>query len=231
MKGPVLVTGGATRIGRVIAGALKNAGYPVIIHYRGSADSAAELAQELDAQMLQGDLCDAEDVARMIASMEGRTLGGIVNNASAFFRTPVGEASLADWEALFGSNAKGPFFLSQGLAHCIEEGGAIVNITDIHAERPLRGHVVYSMAKAALAQMTRSMAQELAPRIRVNAVAPGAITWPVQEPSAAVKQKILSQIPLGRLGEADDVARTVVFLFQSPYVTGETIRVDGGRSL
>lgn len=227
----MIVTGGATRIGKAIARKLAAKGIPIILHYRRSEAEAKELAQLLNAEIVQADLSDNRSVQAMVSELSHRKIGGIVNNASSFIGDSTADGIGSDWNEIFGSNARGPFFLTVGLIDRIVDGGAIINITDIHADIPLKGYAAYSMAKAALAQMTRSFAKEYAPRIRVNSVAPGAISWPVQESSKEFKQKVLQQIPLGRLGTEEDIARTVEFLFESPYVTGETIRVDGGRSL
>jgi pteridine reductase len=160
-------------------------------------------------------------------------LDALVNNASGFFPTPIGGTSEAMWDALFASNAKAPFFLAQACApHLREARGAIVNLVDIYAERPLPGHTVYCMAKAALLMATRSLALELAPDVRVNAVAPGAILWPEQDHSDAAKQAMLGRTPLARTGTPEEIAETVRWLLRdATYTTGQVIRVDGGRTL
>jgi len=230
MSGAVLVTGGATRIGRAICLNLAANGFVPIVHFHRSAAAAQSLCEEIGggAVAVQADLTQSAAIAQL--AEHGRALGvaGLVNNASTFLRTAVGSTTEAEFDQLMASNAKGAYLLAQGLLDSLR---AIVNITDVHAHLPLKGYVVYSMAKAALAQMTRSLAKELAPDVRVNAVAPGAILWPEPEPSARVKARILAQIPLGRLGTPADVARAVTFLLQSDYITGQTITVDGGRSL
>ena len=231
MMHPVIVTGSATRIGRAIAEKLATKGYPIILHYRRSERAAKELAEYLNAEIVYADLSDSKSVQAMVLELSDRKIGGIVNNASSFIGNSPADRLASDWDELFGSNARGPFFLTVGLMRSVVDGGSIVNITDIHADIPLKGFAAYSMAKAALSQMTRSLAKEFAPRVRVNAVAPGAISWPVQESSEEFKRGVLAQIPLERLGVEEDVSRTVEFLFESPYITGETIRVDGGRSL
>ena len=159
-------------------------------------------------------------------------LDGLVNNASSFFQTPVGEITVAGWSDLIGTNVQAPLFLSQAAAPALRKAqGSIVNITDIHAERPLKNYVVYSIAKAALVGLTRSLARELAPEVRVNAVAPGPILWPDDEAFNEVsRQRIISHTPLRREGRPDDIAAAVKFLLADAlYVTGDTLNVDGGR--
>lgn len=236
-----LVTGAAKRVGRAIVTRLHAAGLPVAIHYRGSRDAAEALAQALNEQRprsavaLQADLSDAASLSMLVQSTV-ETFGALsllVNNASSFHPTPVTDADADDWNDLFTSNARGPFFLSQAaIPHLRRCGGNIVNILDVHAERPMRGHTVYCMAKAALMMMTRSLALELAPEIRVNGVSPGAILWPSSEPDDAEKQRTLARIPMRRTGEPDDIASAVEYLaLGAPYVTGQVLRIDGGRSL
>lgn len=238
----VLITGAAHRLGAATARLLHARGWRVLLHCRRSRDQAEALATALNTQragtcrVLQADLSRDEDVARLAQEAQaawGR-LDALVNNASSFYPTPVGQTTTAQWDDLFASNARAPFFLAQALAPALRDArGAIVNLIDIHAGRPLRQHTVYCMAKAAHAMLTRSLALELAPAVRVNGVAPGAILWPSSgEPDAGVQQEILSGIPLQRLGNADDIARTIAFLLEdAPYITGQIIAVDGGRSL
>ena len=236
-----LVTGGATRIGRAICTVLHEAGYRVWVHYRNSRDPANELARELNRSRAQsvelctGDLSVFEDVERLAEELLHAIpqLDLLVNNASMFYRTHMGEVTRAQWDELMGVNLAGPFFLTQGLLPCLDRAkGAVVNVTDVHAERPLGGHPVYSMAKAGLAMMTRALARELAPHVRVNSVAPGAILWPVgEEPSQNVEQRILERIPMGRFGEPEDIGRAVLYLAEARYVTGQSLSVDGGRSV
>ena len=238
----VLVTGAARRVGAEIARTLHAAGASVMLHYRASADEARRLAAQMNAlrpesaACAQADLADVDAAAALVAATVecfGR-LDALVNNASSFFATPVGEITPAAWDDLIGSNLKGPLFLSQAAApHLAANGGAIVNITDIHAERPLKGYPLYSAAKAGLLGLTRALAIELGPRVRVNAVAPGAIAWPDDGPDfpAAERAAIVAHTLLGRTGEPADIARTVKFLvFDAPYVTGQVINVDGGRT-
>lgn len=237
-----LVTGAARRIGAATARALHDAGYRLIVHYRHSGEEARALAAQLNdrrhdsAIALAADLSSLsqiETLAREASGHWGR-LDALVNNASSFYPTPVGETTEAQWDDLMASNLKAPYFLSQALAPALRAtGGAIVSITDIHAQRPLRHHPVYCAAKAGNAMLTRSLARELAPDVRVNGVAPGAILWPEQDAELNENNKasILERVPLKRAGEPEDIARTVLFLLKdSPYITGQIITVDGGRS-
>ncbi len=236
-----IVTGGATRIGRAISTALHEAGYRVWVHYRSSKDAARELARTLNrsrpqsAELCTGDLAVFDDVERLAEQLLQAIprLDLLVNNASTFYRTRLGEVTRAQWDEVMGVNLGGPFLLTQGLLPSLERAkGSVVNVTDIHAERPLGGYPIYSMAKAGLAMMTRALARELAPGVRVNAVAPGAILWPVgEEPSESVQQRILERIPMGRFGEPQDIARAVLYLAEAQYVTGQSLSVDGGRSI
>lgn len=236
-----LVTGAARRIGATIARALHAQGMNVALHYRSSAHEAGALAQELNrarahsAVLVQADLQQIDTLPAVIARTRaawGR-LDALVNNASSFFPTPVGSITAEHWDALIDSNLKAPLFLSQAAAPALAEcGGCIVNITDIHAERPLKGYCVYSIAKAGLVMLTKSLARELGPRVRVNAVAPGAILWPEQDLDAAGKQQIIARTALKRQGTPDDIARAVAFLIRDgAYISGQVIAVDGGRSL
>lgn len=236
-----LITGAARRIGAVIARALHRQGMRVALHYRSSEAEADALARELNharlhsAALIRADLRRVEELPAMIdqtVSAWGR-LDTLVNNASAFFPTPVGSITMAQWDTLIDSNLKGPLFLSQAAAPALmENDGCIVNITDIHAERPLKGYCVYSIAKAGLVMLTRSLARELGPRVRVNAVAPGAILWPEHELDEAGRREIVARTALKRQGTPEDIARAVLFLVRDGvYVTGQTIAVDGGRSL
>lgn len=239
-EGYALVTGGARRIGRAITTALHARGLDVIIHYRTSESEAAELAAQLNraragsATCIQADLEDKTGPAALAARTRELTprLKLLVNNASRFFPTPIGDTDFAAWQALMGSNARGPFFLTQALCDTLH-GGAVVNLLDIHARRPLREHTVYGMAKAALDMMTRSLARELAPHTRVNGVAPGAILWPASEEGDTDRQaRILARVPLQRCGTPDDIAGAVAWLgLDAPYVTGQVLAVDGGRSV
>jgi len=238
----VLITGGARRVGAAIARRLHRSGATLMLHYRSSVADARKLQTELDAirpgsvSLLQGDLLDTAKWPHLIAHTL-HTLGrldALVNNASTFVPTPVGEITEENWHSLIGTNVKAPLFLSQAAApHLRRTQGAIVNITDIHAELPMKNYVVYTLAKAALAGMTRSLARELAPEIRVNAVAPGPILWPDGNAfDELARQRIISHTPLKREGTPDDIAKAVHYLLaDAPYVTGETINVDGGRHI
>jgi pteridine reductase len=237
----VLVTGAARRIGAAIVTRLQENGARVAIHYRGSATQAEELARTLNdrradsAMTFQADLLRVEGIGRLVADVVGwgGRLDCLVNNASTFYPTPVGEITEGDWDDLVGSNFKAPLFLSQEAApHLREAGGAIVNIVDIHAQRPLRNHPVYGPAKAALAMLTRSLAKDLAPEVRVNGVSPGAILWPESGMTETAQETILRQVPLERAGQPDDIAGCVLYLLRdAAYVTGQIIAVDGGRSI
>lgn len=237
-----LVTGGARRVGAAIARRLHGAGARVAIHHRSSGADAAALAAELNAvrpgsaYVLQADLLDSARLPELVQSALERfqRLDVLVNNASSFFPTPVGSVDEAAWHDLMGTNLKAPLFLSQAAAaHLKTVRGCIVNITDIHGERPLPGYLVYNVAKAGLAALTRALARELGPEVRVNAVAPGPILWPHDrawsEPSE--RERVIGQVFLKREGEPGDIARAVHFLVaDAPYVTGQVIAVDGGRS-
>ena len=236
----VLITGGAKRVGAATCRRLHSAGANLMLHYRVSAGEARLLQAELNHQrkdsvaLIQADLLDIAKLPAMVEQTVqsfGR-LDALVNNASSFFQTPVGEITAAAWEDLIGTNLRAPLFLSQAAAPALKKSlGAIVNITDIHAERPLKNYVVYSVAKAGLVGLTRSLARELAPEVRVNAVAPGPILWPDDETFDELsRQRIISHTPLKREGTPEDIAKAVHFLLaEATYVTGETINVDGGR--
>jgi pteridine reductase len=238
----VLVTGAARRVGAEIARTLHAAGACVMLHYRTSGAEATALAAELDgvrpaaAASAQANLSDLAAVRQLVEETVARfgRLDAVVNNASSFFATPLGRIDEAAWDDLMGSNLKGPLFLAQAAAaHLEAAGGTIVNITDIHAERPLKGYPLYSIAKAGLLGLTRALAVELGPRVRVNAVAPGAIAWPEGGTDFPPDERdaIVRHTLLGRTGEPADIARTVKFLiFDAPYITGQVINVDGGRT-
>jgi len=237
----VLVTGSARRIGAAIASRLHAAGANVVIHFRGSAKDAEALAARLNesrensAMSIQADLLDPAAAPRLIASVldwRGH-LDVLVNSASTFYATPLGEITEQHWDDLIGSNLKAPLFLSQAAAPALRQSrGTIVNIVDIHAQRPLRDHLIYGPAKAGLAMLTRSLAKDLAPEVRVNGVAPGAILWPESEMTESTKASIIDQIPLARGGDPDDIAGCVLYLVRDAnYVTGQIIAVDGGRSI
>jgi pteridine reductase len=236
-----LVTGGARRLGAAIARRLHGAGAAVLVHYRDSDADATALVAELNAMRAKS---AAKVKAELLAPIAPRALVGaaldafgrldvLVNNASSFFPVPVGEIEASHWEELMGSNLRAPLFICQQAAPELRKSrGAIVNIVDIHAKRPLKGYPLYSIAKAGLAALTRALAVELAPEVRVNAVAPGAIAWPEDgQFDPAERGRILATTPLARIGTPEDIAQAVHFLACAAYVTGEIVAVDGGRSI
>jgi pteridine reductase len=236
-----LVTGAAVRIGAEIARVLHARGFSVVLHHNRSADAARTLAGQLNdarpdsALGVQADLLDLGACQALMqqAIVWKQRLDVLVNNASSFYPTPIGTTTEAQWNDLTGTNLKAPFFLAQAGAEALRaSGGAIVNLVDIHAERPIPEHPVYCAAKAGLVALTRALARDLAPAVRVNAIAPGAILWPAGEADEDNERKALAGIPLGTMGSPGEIARTVEFLVaQSSYVTGQIIAVDGGRSL
>lgn len=239
---PVLVTGAARRIGAAIARRLHARGCPVIVHYRSSADDAARLVASFEALRpgsalaLAADLSDARQCERLVADAARwhGVLGGLVNNASSFYRTPIGTIDERQWSELVDGNAKAALFTSQAALPWLRASrGAIVNLCDVHTERPLPQFSVYSAAKAAVVALTRALALELAPEVRVNAVAPGSLDWPEAEIFSDDERRAAeAAIPLARLGTGDDIARAVEFLlFGNDYVTGHVLDVDGGASL
>ena len=236
-----LITGGARRVGAAITRRLHAAGANVLVHYRDSDSDAAKLVAELNgvrpksAATVKAELL-APIAPRALVSAALESFGRLdllVNNASAFFPVALGAIEASHWEELVGSNLRAPLFIAQqAAAELAKHEGAIVNIVDIHAERPLKGYPVYSIAKAGLAAMTRSLALELAPRVRVNGVAPGAIAWPEDgQFDPAERERVVATTPLGRTGTPDDIAQAVHFLACAPYVTGQILAVDGGRSI
>jgi pteridine reductase len=238
----VLITGGAKRVGAAICRRLHAAGADLMLHYRASAGEARLLQAELNraradsVALIQADLLEQKTLPSLVEQTVQRfgRLDALVNNASSFYPSPVGDITAAVWDDLMGTNLRAPMFLSQAAAPALRRSqGAIVNIVDIHAERPLKNYVVYSVAKAGLAALTRSLARELAPEVRVNAVAPGPILWPEDSSFDEVsRQRIISHTLLKREGAPDDIAKAVLFLLaEATYVTGETIRVDGGRHI
>lgn len=237
----VLITGAAQRIGAVIARALHAAGMNLVLHYRSSRAAAHALQEELNARradsvlLVQADLLAVAGLPQLVkqaAEAWGR-LDVLVNNASTFYATPLGRVTEADWDNLFGTNAKAPLFLAQAAApHLRAQRGCIVNIADIHGERPLKDYPVYSMAKAALLMLTRALACDLGPEIRVNGVAPGAILWPKHDIDEVTKQRIISRTFLKRTGCPEDVAKAVLFLVRdADYMSGQVLTLDGGRLL
>ena len=235
-----LITGAAKRVGAVTARRLHAAGYDLALHHRHSDAEASSLKAELErlradsVVVLQADLSEFDRLPELVAKSIGRfgRLDALVNNASAFHPTPIGSVLPAQWDDLFAANARAPFFLSQAAApHLRASQGAIVNMVDIYGERPLKNHTVYCMAKAALTMMTLSLARELAPDVRVNGVAPGAVLWP-EGKSTADQQAQIAATPLQRVGTPEDVADAVRWLLQDArYTTGQIVRVDGGRAL
>lgn len=236
-----LVTGGAKRVGAAIVRRLHAAGAQVALHYRGSEADAARLEAELlaaragSAVRLRRDLLEPDAAELLVAAAVERfgRLDLLVNNASIFYPRSMGRIEPRHWDELVGANLRAPLFVSQAAApHLRQARGAIVNITDIHAERPLKGFLVYSVAKAGLAALTRALALELAPEVRVNAVAPGAIAWPEDGKfDNAERARIVATTPLGRIGDPVDIAQAVHFLASAHFVTGQTVAVDGGRSV
>ena len=236
-----LVTGGARRVGAAISRRLHAAGANVLIHYRDWDADADKIVAELNgirpksAQKVKAELL-APIAPRALVSAALESFGRLdilVNNASSFFPVALGAIEASHWEELMGSNLRAPLFIAQeAAAELAQREGAIVNIVDIHAERPLKGYPVYSIAKAGLAALTRSLAIELAPKVRVNGVAPGAIAWPEDgQFDPAERERVVATTPLGRTGTAEDIAQAVHFLACAPYVTGQILAVDGGRSI
>jgi pteridine reductase len=239
----VLVTGGAKRVGAAICRRLHAAGAQLAVHYRSSEQEALTLQKELNklrpksAEVFQADLLDLRALPKLVHKVIKKfgQLDALVNNASSFYATPLADIDEQQWHDLLGTNLKAPLFLAQAAADELRRRhGCIVNIADIHAERPMHGHLLYSVAKAGLVALTKGMAQEMAPQVRVNAVAPGVIVWPENEAwmDEEQRRKIVAHTLLKREGEPDDIARTVAFLIQdAPYITGQIIAVDGGRSV
>lgn len=236
-----LITGAAHRVGAMITRVLHAQGMNLVLHYRSSSAAAQALQAELNARransavLTQSDLLDTTRLPTLVQSAIdtwGR-LDVLVNNASSFYPTPLGNVTETQWDDLTGTNLKAPFFLSQAAApHLAQHHGCIVNIADIHADRPLKSHPVYSIAKAGLVMLTKTLARELGPQVRVNAVAPGAILWPENDMSDESKQHILSRTALKRQGTPQDIAQAVLFLIRdADYISGHVLTVDGGRSL
>jgi pteridine reductase len=237
----VLVTGAARRVGAVIARRLHASGANLVLHYRSSADDAAALAEQLNAQrpdsvrLAECNLLEVERLPELVR-VAAASFGGLdilVNNASTFYPTPVGDITAMDWDDLIGTNLKAPLFLAQAAAALLHEArGLIINLADIHGVKPLRRYPVYSIAKAGLIMLTRSLARELGPHVRVNAVAPGPVLWPEEAVDKALREKIIQRTALKRAGSAEDVARACLFFAtEAPYVTGQVLAVDGGRSI
>lgn len=238
----VLITGGAKRVGAAIARRLHAAGASVMLHYNASKAEAQTLQSELNglraesAATVQANLANAPELAELAKCVVARfgRLDVLINNASNFYPTPLGDIEVAHWDDLMGINLRAPLFLSQAAApHLRKHGGCIINIADIHADRPLKNYVVYSVAKAGLVGLTKSLARELGPEVRVNAIAPGPVLWPDNADfDELTRQRIVSHTLLKRAGEAEDVASAVHYLVaEAPYVTGQVLAVDGGRSV
>ena len=236
-----LVTGGARRVGAAIVRELHSDGASVAIHYRSSSAAADELADNLNAlrddsaMTIQADLLDTPSITGLVdsvAAWKGR-LDIVINNASSFYPTPLADVTEAAWEDLVGSNLKAPLFIAKAAAPYLRSAeGSMINIVDIHAKRPLKDHLIYGPAKAGLAMLTRSLAKDLGPEVRVNGVSPGAILWPEDGMEDSAKASILDQIPLKRTGRPQDIAGCVLYLVRdADYVTGQIIAVDGGRSV
>ncbi|HEX4024300.1 MAG TPA: pteridine reductase [Steroidobacteraceae bacterium] len=236
-----LVTGAARRVGAAIVRALHAAGANVVIHCHHSVADARALAAELEraragsTAVAVADLLDVKALPALVGAATGRfgALHLLVNNASSFFPTPLGQMTAAQWEDLIGTNLRAPLFLAQAAASALRlTRGSVVNIVDIHGQRPLRDHAIYCTAKAGLIMLTRALARELAPEVRVNAIAPGAILWPESGMDETRKQRITAQTPLQRHGSPQDIARAVLFFSaEAPFVTGQILAVDGGRSV
>ena len=235
-----LITGGAHRIGAAIGRLLHAQGMRLVIHYLTSDGPARALQQELhrarpeSVMLVRGDLNNGEKLLKNLVHETVEAFGRLdvlVNNASSFYPTPIGAAGESQWDDIIGTNLKAPFFLSQAaIPHLKKQGGCIVNIGDIYGDRPLKGYSIYSIAKAGLVMLTKSLARELGPEIRVNAVAPGAILWPEGDMDEMSKQRVISRTPLKRSGEPEDIARTTLFLVRDAgFVTGQVLVVDGGR--
>jgi pteridine reductase len=237
----VLITGGARRIGAAMVRTLHAAGADIMLHYRSSAAAAAALRAELNERrphsvaLHAADLQDAAVPDQLVAAALaafGR-IDILINNASSFYPTPVGSITLAQWDDLMGSNLKAPLFLAQAAAPALRDAqGLIINLIDVHGLRPLKAHPVYSAAKAGLAMLTRSLARELGPEVRVNGIAPGPVLWPEGALDEDRKREIIAKTALKRPGTPDDIARTALFLARdAPFITGQIIAVDGGRGI
>lgn len=236
-----LITGGARRIGATIGQAFHAEGMRLVVHYRGSSKDAHALQTRLNEQredsvvLVRGDLLDVAKLANLVhetVQAFGR-LDVLVNNASRFYSTRVGSVTEDHWEELVGTNLKAPFFLSQAAAPALKKHrGCVINVCDIYSERPLASHAVYCATKAGLVSLTRSLARDLAPEIRVNGISPGAIMWPEQDSDQVSQQRIISRTPLKSIGDPTDIAQTALYLLRdAPFVSGQVIAVDGGRSI
>jgi pteridine reductase len=241
MQKNILITGAAKRIGAACARLLHEKGCNVFLHYRSSTKEALELCYELNqiradsAYMMQADLLNNSELEALVneACMAWGTIDVLINNASSFYPTAMTDVTENQWDELIGCNLKAPFFLAKALSGTLAKNkGCIVNIADIHAERGLKGYPIYSIAKAGLVAMTKILAKELGPSIRVNAVAPGAILWPEKDLCEQEKREILQRVALRRNGDPSDIAKAVWFLIKdAEYMTGQVITIDGGRTL
>jgi pteridine reductase len=237
----VLITGAARRVGATIARTLQSAGANIMIHYRSSTDEARALARELNtlrggsAALVSGDLLETKRIGDIVDATL-KTFGQLdvlINNASTFYPTPVGGITEDHWDDLLGTNLKAPLFLTQAAAPALRQArGLVLNISDIHGMRPLRRYTTYSVAKAGLIMLTKSLSRELGPQVRVNAICPGPVMWPEQRADQALQKKIVERTQLKRPGSPDDVARAALFFCAgAPYITGQILAVDGGRSV
>jgi len=237
----VLITGGARRVGATIARTLHGAGANLVIHYRNSSGDAEKLAADLNAARKGSaaiyalDLLEVDKLGELSGFAVGRfgSLDVLVNNASTFYPTPLGKITEAHFDDLIGTNLKAPLFLSQAVAPALRSSrGQIINIVDIHAMRPLRDYTAYCVAKAGLHMLTRSLAKELGPEIRVNGISPGPVMWPEHGGDEAARKKIIQRTILQKMGSPEDIARTALFFAASaPFITGQILAVDGGRSV
>ncbi|PIE24866.1 MAG: pteridine reductase [Neptuniibacter caesariensis] len=240
-KNPVaLVTGAAKRVGRAIASELHQAGYHIAIHYHNSETEAQALKDELNAQRhnsaetFSADLSELTQLQALSESVLAHfgQLNLLVNNASSFFPTPVEHSSPEQWDDLLNTNLRAPYFLSSYLSPALQQSaGSIINLIDIHSQRGLPDFPIYSISKAGVEMMTKSLAKELAPKVRVNGISPGAILWPEADLSEGEKQAILNKTLLGRIGRPKDLAEAVLYLSQAEYITGQILAIDGGKSL
>lgn len=236
-----LITGAGKRLGSAIARALHGEGCHIVIHYHRSQAAAQALARELSdvragsTLLIEGDLLDTARLPQLVDAALGHfgRLDVLVNNASTFYPTPLGSISEPQWDDLVGTNLKAPLFLAQAAAPALRKTqGLVLNMVDIHAQRPLPSHPVYSVAKAGLLMLTKSLARELGPEVRVNGIAPGPVLWPESEMSQALQDEIISKTVLRRKGSPEDIARAALFFAKdAPYVTGQILAVDGGRSI
>ena len=233
-----LITGGAARIGAQIVKTLHDNNFKIVIHCNQSLEKAQLLCDNLNSinkntvKVISGDLNNIENISTIVESIESLDL--LVNNASVFYPKSVENSELEDWDNVLNVNLRAPFFLSKGLSNKLSNNyGSIINIIDIYSDRPLKNHAVYNISKAGLKMLTQTLAQELAPRVRVNGISPGFILWPEssEEISDIEKRLVLERIPLNRKGSPQDIAETVLFLANSDYITGQIINVDGGRTL